>query len=57
MADMLIPYMALAEGKSTILTRDLSDHLETNIWLSEKMLKPKFCVHQINGLYRIEKGD
>ena len=57
MADMLIPYMALAEGKSTILTRDLSDHLETNIWLSEKMLKPKFCVHRINGLYRIEKGD
>lgn len=57
MADMLIPYMALAEGKSTILTRDLSDHLETNIWLSEKILKPKFCVHQINRLFRIEKGD
>lgn len=57
LADILVPYMALAKGKSTILTRDLSDHLETNIWLSEKMLKLRFNIHRINGLYRIEKGD
>lgn len=57
LADMLVPYMALAEGKSTILTRDLSDHLETNIWLSEKMLELRFSIQRVNGLYRIEKGD
>jgi RNA 3'-terminal phosphate cyclase len=52
---MLIPYVALAKGKSVYLARTMSDHLETNIWLVEKMLDVKFKVEKINGLYRIEK--
>ena len=55
LADMLIPYMALAKGKSTYLTRAISDHLETNIWLAEKILGVKFHVLKTNGLYKIEK--
>ncbi|MEM3730226.1 MAG: RNA 3'-terminal phosphate cyclase [Candidatus Bathyarchaeia archaeon] len=55
LADMLIPYVALAKGKSIYLTRTISDHLETNIWLAEKILNVKFNVKRINGLYRIEK--
>jgi len=55
LADMLIPYVALARGKSTYLTRTMSGHLETNIWLAEKILNVKFKVEKINGLYRIEK--
>jgi len=55
LADMLIPYVALAKGKSAYLARTMSEHLETNIWLSEKILNAKFKVEKINGLYRIEK--
>jgi RNA 3'-terminal phosphate cyclase (ATP) len=57
LADMLVPYIALAEGKSTILVRELSEHLKTNIWLSEKMLNQQFNIQQLKGLYRIEKGN
>jgi len=56
MADMLIPYMALAEGTSTILAREVSDHLETNIWLVKKMLKVRFNIQKANNLFRIEKS-
>jgi len=55
LADMLIPYMALSEGKSVYLTRCITEHIETNIWLIEKMLKVKFTTTKQNNLYRIEK--
>jgi RNA 3'-phosphate cyclase len=57
LADMLIPYMALTKGKSAYLTRTISDHIESNIWLMEKMLNVKFTVTQVNNLYRIEKSN
>ena len=56
LADMLIPYVALAEGTSAFLTRTVSDHLEANIWLAEKMLGVRFNIRKVNNLYRIEKG-
>ena len=56
LADMLIPYMALAEGKSAFLTRTISAHIESNIWLIEKMLNVKFTIEKVNNLYRIEKS-
>ena len=55
LADMLVPYVALAKGKSAYLTRTISEHLETNIWLAEKILNVKFNVEKVDGLYRIEK--
>jgi len=55
LADMLIPYVALAEGSSTYLTRNMTDHLETNIWLAEKILDAKFHVIKVGELYQIEK--
>ncbi len=55
MADMLVPYVALANNESTYLTRTISDHLESNIWLTEKILGVKFQVKKINGLYRVAK--
>jgi RNA 3'-phosphate cyclase len=55
LADMLIPYIALTEGRSAYLTRTLSEHLETNIWLTEKLLNAKFNVEKTNGLQKIEK--
>jgi RNA 3'-terminal phosphate cyclase (ATP) len=56
LADMLIPYMALSEGKSAFLTRAISEHIESNIWLMEKMLNAKFTIEKVNNLYRIEKS-
>jgi RNA 3'-terminal phosphate cyclase (ATP) len=56
LADMLIPYMALARGTSTYFVRSVSDHLETNIWLARKMLDVKFNIEKVeSGLFKIEK--
>jgi RNA 3'-terminal phosphate cyclase (ATP) len=55
LADMLIPYMALAESASSFLAREVSDHLETNVWLAEKMLKAQFTIQKANNLFKIEK--
>jgi RNA 3'-phosphate cyclase len=56
LADMLIPYIALSEGKSGFFAREVSEHIESNIWLVEKMLNVKFSIKKINSLYRIEKS-
>ena len=56
LADMLIPYMALANGKSILFAKSLSEHIEANIWLMAKMLNTKFTTKKVNNLYRIEKS-
>lgn len=56
LADMLIPYMALTQGKSSFLTRTISEHIESNIWLTEKMLNSRFTIEKVNNLLRIEKS-
>ena len=55
LADMLIPYIALAEGGSTYLTRTVTDHLETNIWLTRKILGVDIHAEKTDGRYRIVK--
>jgi RNA 3'-terminal phosphate cyclase (ATP) len=55
LADLLILYMALAKGKSTYLTRTISDHVDTNIWLVEEILNVKFNIEKTEGLFRIDK--
>jgi len=55
LADLLVPYVALAQGTSTYLTRKFTEHLETNIWVAEKILAVKFSVEGRNGLCKIEK--
>jgi len=56
LADILIPYVALSGGKSSFLTCAISEHIESNIWLMEKMLNVKFTIQTVNNLYRIEKS-
>ncbi len=56
LADMLVPYVALAEGTSVFSTRRVSDHLEANMWLAEKMLGAQFNIEKVNNFYRIRKG-
>ncbi|MCJ7613176.1 RNA 3'-terminal phosphate cyclase [Candidatus Bathyarchaeota archaeon] len=56
LADMLVPYIALANGTSTYLTREMTDHLDTNIWLVEKILGTKIQATQVGNLIRVEKN-
>jgi len=56
LADMLVPYIALADGNSVYSTRDVTDHLDTNMWLAQKILGVKFQVTKVGNLYRIEKS-
>ena len=53
LADMLVPYVALAQGESTYTTRVLTDHLDANIWLAEKILKTKFTVEKSGNLFKV----
>jgi len=55
LADMLVPYVGLANGYSTYLTRNMTEHLETNLWLTERILGVKFRVRKMKELYQIEK--
>jgi RNA 3'-phosphate cyclase len=55
LADMLIPYIALAKGSSTYWTRKITDHINSNIWLVEKILGKKLEVSEIGNKYRIRK--
>ena len=55
LADMLVPYIAFARGTSSFLAKEISEHLETNIWLLEKMLKTRFEIQKMNDLFRIVK--
>ena len=57
LADMLIPYMAFAEDSSVFLTRQVTAHLETNIWLVETMLGTQFKVSKENDLWKVERRD
>jgi RNA 3'-terminal phosphate cyclase (ATP) len=55
LADMLVPYVALTDGHSVYLTRELTEHLDTNIWLVEKILGVKFRVSKVGTLHMVEK--
>ena len=46
LADQLIPYMALADGKCSITTRALTSHARTNIRLVERFLDVKFKIEE-----------
>jgi RNA 3'-terminal phosphate cyclase (ATP) len=56
LADMLVPYVALAEGDSVYLTRSMTEHLDTNIWLTQRILGTEFKIEKKEGLYRIESN-
>ena len=54
LADMLVPYVALAQGNSAYLSRLVTDHLDTNICLAERILGVKFQVARVGNLHRVE---
>lgn len=52
-ADQFLPYMALAQGESVFLARELSKHARTNMWLVEQFLDVKFRVEEKEGLWEV----
>ena len=56
LADMLIPYIALAKGYSSFITRKITEHLETNIWLIKKILGTKIEFKKTYNCYKVQKS-
>jgi RNA 3'-terminal phosphate cyclase (ATP)/RNA 3'-terminal phosphate cyclase (GTP) len=54
MADQILPYMALARGKSAISVARLTDHAKTNMWVIEKFLDRKFTSREHGKCVLIE---
>jgi len=46
MADQIIPYLALASGKSQVTVSEVTPHCKTNIWVTEKFLNGKFQIKE-----------
>ncbi|MCK5303540.1 MAG: RNA 3'-terminal phosphate cyclase, partial [Candidatus Thorarchaeota archaeon] len=44
LSDMLVPYLAIATGRSRIGVTKLTSHLETNIWVVERILGLKMML-------------
>jgi len=46
MSDQIIPFIALAKGRSEITVEDFTDHVRTNILVTEKILGVEFEVDE-----------
>lgn len=53
MLDQILPYMALANGKSAVLAEELTQHARTNMWVIEKFLGERFVVEKEGKLMRV----
>jgi RNA 3'-phosphate cyclase len=44
--DQILPYMALATGKSQVTVSEITKHCRTNIWVIEKFIKGRFEIKE-----------
>ena len=49
LSDQLMPYLALADGRSSLTVSRISKHLLTNIWVVERFLATKITVEGSEG--------
>jgi RNA 3'-phosphate cyclase len=56
MQDQILPYMALAEERSVILTDELTEHTKTNMRVIEKLLGREFAITEKDGLNEVSTG-
>lgn len=52
LADQLIPFMGLV-GESSYLVRELTNHIKTNIWVTEKFIERRFNLEKKENLFRV----
>jgi RNA 3'-phosphate cyclase len=46
LADQILPFMALAKGKSQVTVSEITNHCKSNIWVIEKFLEGKFEIRE-----------
>lgn len=51
--DQLLPFMAMASGESIFLSKEISNHAKTNMWLIEKFLGTKFEIEHLEGVEKV----
>jgi RNA 3'-terminal phosphate cyclase (GTP) len=62
MSDQILPFMALAGGKSSVTAEEVTEHCMTNIAVTERLLGVKFRVDndkkriEVEGIGRVESG-
>ncbi|MCK4474057.1 RNA 3'-phosphate cyclase [Candidatus Parcubacteria bacterium] len=44
LSDQILPYMALAEDKSSVTVSEITEHCKTNIWVIEKFINGRFKI-------------
>jgi RNA 3'-terminal phosphate cyclase len=54
LADQLALYLALAQGKSSMLAQELTSHLLTNIWVIQQFLPVLFEVEPETGRVEVQ---
>ncbi len=53
MSDQIIPFLALAKGKSEVKVEEITDHCGTNMLIIEQMLDVKFDIDEKNKTIKI----
>jgi len=54
LADQLVLYMALARGRSTLITERITEHLLTNMWVIEQFLPLAFDIEKETGKIEVD---
>lgn len=54
MADQMVPFMALARGRTDVIAEKITDHVRTNISVVEAILGVKFQVDENSGAMRVD---
>jgi RNA 3'-terminal phosphate cyclase (ATP)/RNA 3'-terminal phosphate cyclase (GTP) len=54
LSDQILPYLAIANKRSTFIVRELTGHAKTHMWLLEKFLDVSFEKKKLDGRWRIE---
>jgi RNA 3'-terminal phosphate cyclase (ATP) len=54
LADQLALYMALAQGRSSLVVQTMTKHLLTNMWVIEQFLPVAFEVDELSGMVGVE---
>jgi RNA 3'-terminal phosphate cyclase len=46
LADQILPFMALAPGRSEVTVSEITEHCKTNVWVIEKFLEGRFKIKE-----------
>ena len=56
MSDQILPFLALAKGKSEFITSEFTKHAETNIWVIKQFLDVDFEIEKLEKWMKISCG-